>query len=66
MELLGNVKNWLKFLHVKVLKQPSDMAKMAVPAIVYMVQNNLQFVAVSNLPAAAFQVGIFDATHGLH
>ena len=33
-----------------------DTLKMSVPAIVYMVQNNLQYVAVSNLEAAVFQV----------
>ena len=56
MMYLGNVKDWLNFLHLNIVKQPTDTAKMAVPAIVYMIQNNLQFVAVSNLPAATFQV----------
>ena len=39
------------------------MAKMAVPAVVYMVQNNLLFVGVSNLPAATFQVQNYIAMH---
>ena len=47
---------WLKYLYDNIINQPKDMAKMAVPAIIYMVQNNLLFVGVSNLPAATFQV----------
>lgn len=34
----------------------SDCWKLAIPAILYVIQNNLQFVAVSNLEAATFQV----------
>ncbi|GBE82187.1 UDP-galactose transporter [Sparassis crispa] len=34
----------------------SDCWKLSVPAILYVIQNNLQFVAVSNLEAATFQV----------
>ncbi|KAI0086165.1 nucleotide-sugar transporter-domain-containing protein [Irpex rosettiformis] len=33
-----------------------DCWKLAIPAILYVIQNNLQFVAVSNLEAATFQV----------
>ena len=39
------------------------MLKMSVPAIVYMVQNNLQYVAVSNLEAAVFQVRTHTCVH---
>ncbi|KAJ6622862.1 nucleotide-sugar transporter-domain-containing protein [Mycena sp. CBHHK59/15] len=33
-----------------------DCWKLSIPAILYVVQNTLQFVAVSNLPVASFQV----------
>ncbi|KAJ7111531.1 nucleotide-sugar transporter [Mycena crocata] len=33
-----------------------DCWKLSIPAILYVIQNNLQFVAVSNLEAATFQV----------
>lgn len=34
----------------------SDCWKLSIPAILYVIQNNLQFVAASNLQAATFQV----------
>ncbi|KAF7338228.1 hypothetical protein MVEN_02048000 [Mycena venus] len=34
-----------------------DCWKLSIPAILYVIQNNLQFVAVSNLEAATFQAG---------
>jgi len=39
------------------LQQRLDFLKISVPAIIYMVQNNLLYVALSNLDAALFQVG---------
>ncbi|KAF9071070.1 nucleotide-sugar transporter-domain-containing protein [Rhodocollybia butyracea] len=33
-----------------------DCWKLSIPAILYVVQNSLQFVAISNLPVASFQV----------
>jgi len=33
-----------------------DAWKLSIPAILYVVQNSLQFVAISNLPVASFQV----------
>jgi solute carrier family 35 (UDP-sugar transporter), member A1/2/3 len=33
-----------------------DCWKLSIPAILYVIQNSLQFVAVSNLPVASFQV----------
>ncbi|KAL5476431.1 hypothetical protein ACEPAI_3436 [Sanghuangporus weigelae] len=33
-----------------------DCWKLSIPAILYVIQNSLQFVAISNLPVASFQV----------
>jgi len=44
-----------KLYHDIVLK-PADFAKLLVPAFLFTMQNNLLFVALSNLDAASFQV----------
>ncbi len=51
-----SVTKWLTLLHQGLVVNWKDTLKMSVPAIVYMFQNNLQYVAVSNLEAAVFQV----------
>lgn len=45
-------------LHDSIVVNWQDTLKMSVPAIVYALQNNLQYVAVSNLGAAVFQVSL--------
>lgn len=47
---------WIRFLHSSILSQPLDTLKVAVPSLIYVIQNNLQYVAISNLDAATFQV----------
>ncbi|KAM4571715.1 UDP-galactose translocator isoform 1-T1 [Fundulus diaphanus] len=51
-----NVKETAWFLLDSVVLQYKDTLKLAVPSLIYTLQNNLQYVAISNLPAATFQV----------
>ncbi|XP_076469289.1 UDP-galactose translocator-like [Babylonia areolata] len=47
---------WLKHLYENIVLQPMDCLKVSVPSFVYVLQNNLLYIAVSNLEAATFQV----------
>ena len=38
------------------LKDPREILKLSVPSVLYAVQNNLLYMALSNLPAATYQV----------
>ncbi|XP_052234225.1 UDP-galactose translocator-like [Dreissena polymorpha] len=51
-----SVFGWLRHLHENIVLQPLDCVKVSLPSLVYMLQNNLIFIAVSNLDAAVFQV----------
>jgi len=52
----GSVRDWLHFLYSSIVGQPFDTLKLSIPALIYTVQNNLQYIAISNLDAATFQV----------
>lgn len=54
----GSVRAFLSHLNENIIQQPMDCLKISVPSIIYTVQNNLLFVAVSNLDAAVFQVSV--------
>ncbi|XP_067952169.1 UDP-N-acetylglucosamine transporter-like [Watersipora subatra] len=51
-----SIGRWLDYLHEHLIMNPMDNVKVSVPALVYVLQNNLQFIAVSNLDAATYQV----------
>ncbi|XP_038054152.1 UDP-galactose translocator-like isoform X3 [Patiria miniata] len=52
----GNFVELGKLLWNTIVLQPVDTLKVAVPAFIYTVQNNLMFIGVSNLSTATFQV----------
>ncbi|XP_060788394.1 UDP-galactose translocator [Neoarius graeffei] len=52
----GNIWDYIALLYDSIVVQYWDTLKLAVPSLIYTLQNNLQYVAISNLPAATFQV----------
>ncbi|KAG0233721.1 hypothetical protein BGW41_001391 [Actinomortierella wolfii] len=51
-----SVSRTLYILRKEILEQPKEIAKMLVPSGLYALQNNLLYIALSNLEAATFQV----------
>lgn len=52
----GSVRHVVQTLREDVWDKPVDLLKMAVPACLYVVQNNLNYVAISNLDGPTFQL----------
>ncbi|CAL9691840.1 unnamed protein product [Knipowitschia caucasica] len=50
---LGRLKNALV---EHILSSPKELLKLSVPSVVYAIQNNMAFLALSNLDAAVYQV----------
>ncbi len=53
---LKSIPEFISYIHKNIILQPLDTIKVSVPALIYVIQNNLQYVAISNLDAATFQV----------
>lgn len=53
----GNLGRLRASLRENVLGSPKELMKLSVPSVVYAVQNNMAFLALSNLDAAVYQVG---------
>ncbi|KAK7495469.1 hypothetical protein BaRGS_00013167 [Batillaria attramentaria] len=51
-----SLKNGIVHLYQELICRPWDFAKVSVPSLMFVIQNNLVFLAVSNLDAATFQV----------
>jgi UDP-sugar transporter A1/2/3 len=49
--------NGFQVLYQEIIEQPSELLNIAVPSIVYTIQNNVLYFALSHLDAATFQVG---------
>ncbi|KAJ8270809.1 hypothetical protein GJAV_G00119520 [Gymnothorax javanicus] len=52
----GSLRGLLSTLLDNVIRSPFELLKLSVPSLVYAVQNNMAFVALSNLDAAVYQV----------
>jgi len=51
-----SLSKWWACLDKTIIKQPMDTLKVMVPSAVYLVQNNLLYVAASNLDVATYQI----------
>ncbi|XP_075859237.1 CMP-sialic acid transporter isoform X3 [Microcebus murinus] len=52
----GSLDRFKASLRENVLRSPKELMKLSVPSLVYAVQNNMAFLALSNLDAAVYQV----------
>lgn len=51
-----SLSKFITTLHVTIIQNPSDTAKVCVPSVVYLIQNNLLYTSSANLDAATYQV----------
>ncbi|XP_022105546.1 UDP-N-acetylglucosamine transporter-like isoform X2 [Acanthaster planci] len=55
-EGMWNLSNLATIIREQIIQKPADTLKLAVPSGLYTIQNNLLFLALSNLDAATYQV----------
>ena len=53
----GSISGLLSTLHSEIYSQPTELLNLSVPSILYSIQNNLLYYALTHLDAATFQVG---------
>ena len=51
-----SLRNLLTIIKDQIINKPVDTLKLAIPSGLYTIQNNLLFIALSNLDAATYQV----------
>lgn len=52
------ITSMLRTLRRDIVEKPTEMLKMSVPSAVYAIQNNMTYVALSNLDVAVQQVTV--------
>ena len=52
----ASVRGLLSELNTNIWQSPDEMLKLCVPSLLYTVQNNLLYLALTNLDAATYQV----------
>lgn len=55
LDFKGSLSRWSFHIREEIISKPIETLKVAVPSFIYTLQNNLLYIAVSNLPAATFQ-----------
>ncbi|KAE8610815.1 hypothetical protein XENTR_v10012252 [Xenopus tropicalis] len=51
-----NLRSLKRVLHDEIINKPKDTLKLAIPSGIYTLQNNVLYIALSNLDAATYQV----------
>lgn len=62
----GSLDRFKASLSENVLGSPKELVKLSVPSLVYAIQNNMAFLALSNLDAAVYQVSAVNDIKALN